>query len=187
MKMVLYMQRGLRKGTEKSSAMISSGFSSKKVGAGIDGVWNKAANMRALGNNLGVAKLPTINVGGSAKPMVGMMGYKFIGVNSHSSYPRTAAALAYYLSGETCQRERAENLGWGPSNNNAISEFSSDPFISVLVEESTYFVPQVNVVGTFWNGMGTLGSEINKDYWNPDNRANTQKLFRKAIELILDN
>ena len=177
------------KGTfvSSDSAMISSGFSSKKVGAGIDGVWNKAANMRALGNNLGVAKLPTINVGGSAKPMVGMMGYKFIGVNSHSSYPRTAAALAYYLSGETCQRERAENLGWGPSNNNAISEFSSDPFISVLVEESTYFVPQVNVVGTFWNGMGTLGSEINKDYWNPDNRANTQKLFRKAIELILDN
>ena len=55
------------KGTlvSQDPAHISTGFLNGKVGAGIDGSWNLAADKSALGSNFGVAKLPTINVNGA--------------------------------------------------------------------------------------------------------------------------
>lgn len=182
------------KGTFQSQdvANISTGFTNKKVGAGIDGTWNSAPDKSALGANFGAAKLPTVHVkytkSGEEKDtqIVSMFGYKYIGVNSHTKYQVAAQILAYYLSGQECQEQRAKEIGWGPSNTEAQKAAGDDPILKAVSEQANFAVPQVNIAGTFWSAMGTLGSEMYKDGWNPTDRAATKQLFEKVIANVRD-
>ncbi len=176
------------KGTfiSNSATQISSGFNGKTVAAGIDGTWDFAAHKQALGDNFGVAKLPTISVNGTKKQMIGIMGQKLLGVNSHSKFPRASQMLAYYLAGKTCQQKRAESLGWGPTNLVAQSALSDVPVMQVIFQQIAFSVPQVNIAGTFWTPMGTLGSEIYKDTWKADDKEATRQLLQTVIANIRD-
>ncbi|MDY4813153.1 MAG: extracellular solute-binding protein, partial [Ruminococcus sp.] len=66
------------KGTFSAASVdkISSGFllKDRTCAAGIDGTWNAALDAEALGDDYGVAKLPTINIGGEDKDIIGMIG-----------------------------------------------------------------------------------------------------------------
>jgi arabinogalactan oligomer/maltooligosaccharide transport system substrate-binding protein len=58
---------------------IPSGFTKdskgvSKCGAGIDGNWDTAGIKKALGDNFGASKLPTININGEDKQIVSMYG-----------------------------------------------------------------------------------------------------------------
>ena len=170
----------------QDAANISTGFKNGRIGAGVDGSWNYQADKSALGSNFGAAKLPTIKVNGTDKQIIPIAGYKYLGVNSYSYHQRAAHMLAYYLSSEACQLERAQQLGWGPSNLNAQEAVSDDPVMKALADQSHYSVPQVNVSGTFWTPMGTLGSEMYKDSWDPANRSKTTTLLRRVVENIKD-
>ena len=172
--------------SSQDAANISTGFKNGRIGAGVDGSWNYQADKSALGNNFGAAKLPTIKVNGTDKQIIPIAGYKYLGVNSYSYHQRAAHMLAYYLSSEACQLERAQQLGWGPSNLNAQEAVSDDPVMKALADQSHYSVPQVNVSGTFWTPMGTLGSEMYKDSWDPANRSKTTTLLRRVVENIKD-
>lgn len=72
-------------------ANIASGFAGGKCGAGIDGSWDTASNQKALGDNFGAAKLPTINVNGTDKQLISIFGYKYIGVNGSSKFPSNSS------------------------------------------------------------------------------------------------
>ncbi len=172
--------------TSQDPANISTGFKNGTVAAGVDGSWNSTADKEALGDKFGAAKLPTINVGGTDKQIISMFGYKYIGVNSHTKYQRAAQILAYYLTGLQCQQDRAEKLGWGPSNKAAQEALADDPILTAISEQAENAVPQVKIAGTFWSSMGTLGSELYKDAWNPDDEAATKTLFEKTIANIRD-
>ncbi len=176
------------KGTYSSQdpANISTGFKNGKVAAGVDGSWNSKADKDALGDKLAAAKLPTINVNGTDKDLVSLFGYKYIGVNSHTKFQRSAQILAYYLTGLDCQKERATELGWGPTNTAAQEAASSDPLLQAASAQSANAVPQVNIAPTFWTAMGTLGSTMYKDDWDPSNEAKTKDLLNKVIAQIKD-
>ena len=176
------------KGTFSSQqpANISTGFKNGKVAAGVDGTWNATADKDNLGDKLAAAKLPTINVNGKDKDLVSLFGYKYIGVNSHTKFQRSAQILAYYLTGLDCQKERATELGWGPSNTAAQQAASSDPILQAVTAQSETAVPQVNIAPTFWTAMGTLGSTLYKDDWDPSNEAKTKDLLNKVIAQVKD-
>ncbi len=178
------------KGTFKSlsPAQIASGFKNGTLGAGVDGTWNSVADKEALGDNYGATKLPTINVGGEDTQLISMFGYKYIGVNAKTKFPRAAHILAYYLASEECQVQRAEKLGWGPSNTKAQeTDFvKNDVTLQAIAAQSQNAVPQVNIQGTFWQAMGTLGSEMMKDGWKADDKAATQKLLKSTISDVRD-
>lgn len=176
------------KGTYVSQdpANISTGFKNGKVGAGVDGTWNSAPDKESLGDKFAAAKLPTINVDGTDKQLISMFGYKYIGVNSHTKFPRSAQILAYFLAGQSCQEQRASELGWGPSNLEAQKAVADDPILTAIAAQSENAVPQVNIAGTFWSSMGTLGSEMYKDGWNPDDEAATKTLLQKTIANVRD-
>ena len=176
------------KGTfvSQDPANISTGFKNGKVGAGIDGTWNSQPDKEALGDKFGAAKLPTIKVGSEDKQIISLFGYKYIGVNSHTKFPRSAQILGYYLAGQECQEQRAKQIGWGPSNTEALKSVSDDAILQAVAAQSEFAVPQVNVAGTFWTSMGTLGSEMYKDGWNPADEAATKTLFEKTIANVRD-
>ena len=169
-------------------ANINSGFSSGTCGAGVDGSWNTATNEAALGDKFGAAKLPTINVDGKDKQLISMFGYKYLGVNGSSQFPRTAQILAYYLHGEECQLQRVEKLGWGPSNitvqqNKLVTD---SKVLQAIAEQAENAVVQVNIASTFWSPMGNLGSKLVADAWNPDDEAATRKLLQERITNVRD-
>ncbi|MEE1319509.1 MAG: extracellular solute-binding protein [Ruminococcus sp.] len=167
---------------------ISSGFSSGTCGAGIDGAWDTASNQKALGDKFGAAKLPTINVDGENQQLISMFGYKYIGVNGSSKFPASSQILAYYLSGEECQLQRAEELGWGPSNttvqgNKVVTEST---VLTAIAEQAKNSCVQVNIASTFWDPMGNLGNKLIADDWDPENAEATKKLLNDTITNIRD-
>ena len=174
------------KGTlvSKDPAHISTGFLNGKVGAGIDGSWNLAADKSALGSNFGVAKLPTINVNGAKKQIVGFNVQKLFGVNSRCKFPLAAQALAYYLSGKTCQQQRADQLGFIPTNIKAQAAAADIPEIQAFMVQAEFSVPQLNISANYWTPMGSLGSQLYKDSWKADDKAATKQLLQNTIANI---
>lgn len=178
------------KGTFQSLevANIASGFSSGKCGAGIDGSWDTASNQKALGDNFGAAKLPTINVNGTDKQLISMFGYKYIGVNGSSQFPATAQILAYYLAGEECQLQRAKELGWGPSNKTVQENevVTGSAVLKAIGEQAKNACVQVNVASTFWDPMANLGNKLIADNCDPSDAAAMKKLLNDTISNIKD-
>lgn len=169
-------------------ANISSGFTNGTCGAGVDGTWNTVSNQTALGEKFGVAKLPTITVDGEEKQLVSMFGYKYLGVNGSSKFPRTAQILAYYLHGEECQLQRAETLGWGPSNKTVQQNevVTGSEILTAVAEQAKNAVVQVNIASTFWDPMGNLGNKMIADDWDPADEAATRKLLQDTVANVRD-
>ena len=174
--------------TSLDVAQISSGFSTKTCGAGVDGSWNTKSDQDALGDNFGAAKLPTIKVNGEDKQLISMFGYKYIGVNAASKFPAASQILALYLSGEKCQKQRAEQLGWGPSNK-AVQEdpvVKESPVLQAIQQQSQNACVQVNIAATLWSPMGNLGNKLIADQTNPDDAEFFKKLLQQTIENVRD-
>lgn len=167
---------------------VASGFKNGTCGAGVDGSWDTKVNKDSLGDKFGAAKLPTINVDGEDKQLISMFGYKYIGVNGSSKFPNSAQILALYLSGEECQKQRTEELGWGPSNKNVQQDklVTESPVLNAIKDQSQNSCTQVNIASTFWTPMGNLGNKLVAEEWNPDDADATRKLLQDTITNIRD-
>ena len=167
---------------------VASGFKNGTCGAGVDGSWDTKVNQDSLGDKFGAAKLPSIKVGDEDKQLVSMFGYKYIGVNGSSKYPNSAQILALYLSGEECQKQRTEELGWGPSNVNVQKDkvVTESPVLNTIKDQSQNSCTQVNISSTFWTPMGNLGNKLVAEEWNPDDADATRKLLQDTITNIRD-
>lgn len=167
---------------------IPSGFASGTCGAGIDGTWDSKANEEALGENYGAAKIPSINVNGTDKPVISMFGYKYIGVNAATKFPRAAQMLANYLAGEECQLQRAETLGWGPSNLKAAeSDFvKNNTTITAVLDQANNSVAQADLADQFWDPMGNLGNQLIAEKTDPSDAAFMKSLLTETIANIQD-
>ena len=174
--------------TSLDNAQIASGFSTGTLGAGVDGSWNTNADQDALKDNFGAAKLPTINVDGTDKQLISLFGYKYIGVNAASQFPAAAQVLAYYLAGETCQQQRAEKLGWGPSNKNVqgMDVVTKSAVQQAIKQQSENACVQVNIAPTFWDPMGNLGNKLVADDTDPDDAAYFSKLLKDTVANVRD-
>lgn len=177
------------KGTFQSLAVdkIPSGFANGTLGAGIDGSWDTAKIKEKLGDKYGASKLPTINVNGKDVQIVSLYGYKSLAVNASTQFPRSAQILAYYLSGEDCQRQRAEQIAWGPTNTVVAGEevVTNSPDLAASSEQAKYAVPQVHI-GNFWEPMKTLGNELISDKCDPSDTAALTELLNTTITNIKD-
>lgn len=63
------------------------------------GTWQAAQTEEILGDNFGVAKLPTIELNGESVQLKPFSSSKAIGVKSTTKYPQVAIELAMYLGG----------------------------------------------------------------------------------------
>lgn len=168
---------------------VISGFRNGTTSAGIIGSWDIGAAKKALGDNAGFATLPTINIDGTDTPIVNMFGYKYIGVNPNSKFPKTAQALAYYLTNEECQRERVEDesLEWAPSNINVANSdvVKNNAAINASLAQAANSVPQVNIAQTFWDPTAALGKYLIES-GNDFSAANVKAEVEKCINNIRD-
>ena len=129
-----------------------------EVAAGVSGTWNAQAVQDLLGDNMGVAKLPTVEMGGEQRQLTTYMGSKLIGVNGYSQNKGEAHKLALWLTNEQNQFKRFETRGFGPSNKTvAASEaVANNPVIAAVMEQAKYSRAQKSVPGNYWTPMGAL-------------------------------
>ena len=129
-----------------------------EVAAAVSGTWNAKGIKELLGDNMGAAKLPTVEIGGEQKQLVTYMGCKLIGVNGYSQQKAEAHKLAQWLTNEQNQLTRFETRGFGPSNKVVAQSAAvqNDPIISAVMEQAQYSRAQKGVPGNYWTPMGAL-------------------------------
>ena len=129
-----------------------------EVAAGVSGVWNAKSIKAQLGDNMGVAKLPAVEIGGEEKQLTTYMGCKLMGVNGYSQNKGEAHKLAQWLTNEQNQLLRFETRGFAPSNIKAAANqaVQNDAVLSAVMAQAQYSRAQTSVPGNYWTPMGSL-------------------------------
>jgi len=146
-----------------------------RIGAWFDGSWNYNLYKDALGDDLGLAVIPTFNPDGKDYQLKGFYGSKAIGVNSQSQNPAVAVAFAAYLGSEEMQLERFEKNGQVPTNLKAgeSEELQADEMAKVMVDEvNTASVMQptsVEFTSKYWSNAVGIATEIKTGELNKEN------------------
>ena len=137
-----------------------------KLGAWFDGSWNYETYKAELGDDLGVATIPTYTVGGQEVQMKGFYGSKAIGVNAQSKNIKVATEFAAFLGSEEQQIARFTATGTVPTNIAAaeIDAVKNDVLSSVIVAEAnncSVAQPTDSTFGSrYWNYAGTIKTDI---------------------------
>ena len=130
----------------------------------VTGTWNYATVKDQIGDNMGVADLPSFEVDGQSYHIGSYSGCKLLGVKPQTDAVRGAALarLAQYLTGKDCQLARFNSFGWGPSNKDALADpaVTSDPTLAALNEQGNYAVPQPNIHGSWWDIAKVITTDI---------------------------
>ena len=103
-----------------------AGLRDGSINAMFTGSWDAASIEEILGENMGVAALPTFTLNGEEKQMYAYAGSKAIGVNSNTKYPVQAVELAIYLGSAEAQQLHYELRNVIPCN----TELLADPAIA---------------------------------------------------------
>ncbi len=130
----------------------------------VTGTWNYATILEQLGDNFGVADLPSFEVDGQSYHLGSYSGCKLLGVKPQEDAVKGAALnqLAQYLTGKDCQIQRTQEFGWGPSNKEALQDESvtSNPALTALAEQGNYAIPQPNIHGSWWDIAKVITTDI---------------------------
>lgn len=146
-----------------------------RLGAWFDGAWNYGTYHDVLGDDLGLAVIPTFNPDGTDHQLLGFYGSKCIGVNAKSQNMAAAVAFAAFLGNEENQVLRYEKSAQIPTNMNAAESeaVKADALATVLVEESNNcsVMQPVNDVfsARYWTYAGAIPTEIRSGEINKGN------------------
>ena len=137
------------------------GLNDGTIGAFFSGSWD-VGNI-TLGENLGAAQLPTINVDGETLQLKSFYGSKAIGVNPHCANAGAAVALAGYLGGAEAQQLHYEMRQIVPCALSLQDQLAND--VVFLAQNDTIantamiqpFIPEMN---NYWGVAETFGKAI---------------------------
>ena len=187
---------GLKKLVTSPSYINSSKTSDFEAGTPsavvVSGTWNYKTAKDILGDNLGIAELPSFEVNGESYHLNGFRGYKMLGVKPQADANRAAALnkLAQYLTGEECQLERCEAKGWGPSNKAAQESdlVKNSPHLTALWKQFENTRPQGNIHGSWWDIAKTIATSLKEgvsiDKALTDYKTSMEALFTMSDEVL---
>ena len=130
----------------------------------VSGTWNYENAKSILGDNLGIAELPSFEVNGQSYHLASFNGCKLMGVKPQTDAKRAAVLnqLAQYLTSEKCQLERFNANGWGPSNvaAQAADEVKAATHLTALMAQNAYSRPQGQIHGSWWDIAKVIATSI---------------------------
>ena len=162
----LIAAKGIEKIVKSPFHLSSSAGSEFSNGAAVvvTGIWDYETVEGILGENMGVADLPSFEVDGQSYHLGSFNGCKLMGVKPQVDAAKAAALhqLAQYLTGEECQMERFEARSWGPSNLNAQASdaVQANPGLVALNAQAPYSVPQGQIHGSWWDIAKVIGDDV---------------------------
>jgi arabinogalactan oligomer/maltooligosaccharide transport system substrate-binding protein len=155
-------------------------FNEGDVAMDINGPWELAGYKEALGDNLGIAHIPTV----AGKTAITFSGIKTYVVSSFTKYPNAAKLYAHFASSKEAQLLLNEKVGSVPTNLEALEadQIKNDPFIAAFAEQAkdSQPMPSIPEMGNVWSPMNAALPEI----WN--NNADPKTTMEKAIQQITD-
>ncbi len=170
-----------KKFSNLDDAKIKAGFKARTLASAVSGTWNAQDIKDSLGENFGVAKLPTIKLGGEDKDMISMANFKLYGVNAQTKFPEEAHLLANFLTDRKAQETRFKVRSYAPTHTELAEDtetLSSNKVVAALTEQSKHSILQTSIdqVSNFWTpaeafGTGLIDGTVNKN--NVKEKLNT--------------
>lgn len=146
-----------------------------RIGAWFTGSWDYDLYKGILGDDLGLAVIPTFNPDGTDYQLLGFYGSKCIGVNAHSQNMAAAVAFAAFLGNEENQILRYELSAQIPANIAAGNSdaVKADPMATVIVNEAnmaSVAQPANSVFSArYWTYANAIPTEIRSGDITKDN------------------
>ena len=145
----------------------------EKISACFSGSWNYNTVKKALGDNFGAAKLPTITIDGEEKQLKSFAGSKAIGVNAASQNMKASVELAKYLGSAEAQADHYELRSIIPCNSELLEdeELQKDALVvaqNETFDETSIMQPFVKAMDLYWTpaenfGKAIVNGEVTKD------------------------
>lgn len=133
----------------------TSAFTTSNLSAQVTGNWKANDYKTALGDNYGVAPLPTINIDGTDKQMISFSGVKIYVVKSSTKYPEAAMQLAAFVTNEENQAKRFADRALLPVNKTVAADPSvtEDPTIAAQIAQTANSIPMPKLpeMSNFWS------------------------------------
>ena len=163
-----------------------AGLRDGSIKAIFTGSWDAAAIKEILGDNMGVAALPTFTLNGEEKQMYAYAGSKAIGVNTNSKYMVQAIQLAIYLGGAEAQQLHYDLRTVIPCNTELLGDpaIASDELVAAQNEtfdRTSILQPFVASMSNCWTPVENLGKGIRSGTITHDNAAEQTKAMNEAM------
>jgi arabinogalactan oligomer/maltooligosaccharide transport system substrate-binding protein len=147
-----------------SSSSVADFSAATKSAVVVSGTWAYEDAKSILGDNLGVAELPSVKIGSKSVHLGSFSGYKLVGVKPQRDTKKAAVLhkVAEFLTNEESQLARFKAKSWGPSNKKAQqnAEVLANPALAALAKQNLHAVPQGQIHGSWWDLMKALATAI---------------------------
>ncbi len=147
------------------------------------GTWQAAQTQEVLGDNYGVAILPSVKVDGVDTQIRPFTSAKAVGVKSTTAYPEVAMNLAMYLAGYDAQKAHYEMRGYVPCENTLVSEVQDDVICKVdsaTVNDIAVSRACFTEMSYYWSPAESMGMELRDGQVTHDNAAEKTEAFDTA-------
>ncbi len=159
-----------------------AGLRDGSVNAIFSGTWDAESVKEALGDNMGVAALPTINIGGTEGQMKSFVGSKAIGVNPNAENMQVAMSLAAFLAGENAQKDHYDMRNILPTNINiAIADDPIATAVTKVMTDTSIMQPLVSTMGNYWSPAENMGKALVAGEITADNAAEKTEAMNTAM------
>lgn len=181
--------KGMKKLVDSSCHNSSSAGADFASGAAVvvTGTWDYTTVESYLGDNMGVADLPSFEVDGVSYHLGSYNGCKLMGIKPQVDADKTAALeiLVEYLTGYDCQMQRFDAVAWGPSNIEAQASeaVQSNPGLAALLAQSPYSIPQGQIHGSWWDIAKVIADDV-KDAQDEDGLKAALENYQNKIAAL---
>ena len=163
-----------------------AGLRDGSINAMFTGSWDAASIKEILGDNMGVAALPTYTLNGEEKQMYAYAGSKAIGVNSHSKYMVQAIELAIYLGSAEAQQLHYKLRNVIPCNTELLADpaIASDELVAAqndTFDTTSVLQPFVASMNNCWTPVENLGKGIRSGTVTHENAAEQTVAMNDAM------
>lgn len=163
-----------------------AGLRDGSIDAIFTGSWDAASIQEILGDDMGVAALPTFTLNGEEKQMYAYAGSKAIGVNSNTDYPVQAVELAIYLGSAEAQQLHYELRNVIPCNTTLLEDpaIANDPLVFAqndTFDRTSVLQPFVAAMSNCWTPVENMGKGIRNGTITHDNAAEQTDAMNSAM------
>ena len=163
-----------------------AGLRDGSINAMFTGSWDAASIEEILGENMGVAALPTFTLNGEEKQMYAYAGSKAIGVNSNTKYPVQAVELAIYLGSAEAQQLHYELRNVIPCNTELLADpaIASDALVAAqndTFDRTSILQPFVASMNNCWTPVENMGKGIRSGTITHENAVEQTEAMNDAM------
>ena len=163
-----------------------AGLRDGSINAMFTGSGDANAIEEILGDDMGVASLPTFTLNGEEKQMMAYAGSKAIGVNPNSKNMVAAIELAVYLGSAEAQKAHYELCGTIPCNTELLADesISSDEVVSAqndTFNRTSILQPFVSKMSNCWTPVENMGKGIRNGSITHDNAEEQTENMNDAM------